>query len=190
MADCILPGQPTNTNPLNPTGFTFFIQRLPNVVFFGQGVNLPSVAFGHAVQSSPMSAPIPVPGDTVTFDDLVLKFMVDENLADWLEVYNWIQALARIKELNLDEVDGQTAEVSDATLFIRTSNRNVNLRVFFRDLFPVNLTGLDFDATVTDIIPIIGEATFKFCYYDVEVVGEDILTQALEEFCPTALPPP
>ncbi len=185
-----IPGQPTNTNPLQTTGFRFVIQRLPNVVFFGQGANLPGLAFGVAVQDSPMSAPIPIPGDTVEFEDLSLKFIVDENMVDWIEVYSWILALARVKELNLDDVKGQPATVSDATLFILTSNRNVNIKVFFRDLFPTNLTGLDFDATVTELVPIIGEATFKFCYYDVEVVGEDQLNVELSEFCATHLPPP
>ena len=186
----LLPGQPTNTNPLQTTGFRFVIQRLPNVVFFGQGANLPRLTFGSIVQSAPMSAPIPVPGDTVEFGDLSLKFMVNENIADWLEVYNWILAMARIKELNLDDVGDQTSKVSDATLFILTSSRNVNIKVFFRDLFPTNLTGIDFESTVTDLDPILGQASFKFCYYDVEVVGEDQVNVELADFCATALPPP
>ncbi len=185
-----LTGQPTNTNPLQPTGFRFVIQRLPNIVFFGQGANLPGVTFGVAKQSTPLSIEIPIPGDSIEFEDLTLKFMVNENMADWLEVYNWIRALSRIKELNLDDVADQPATVSDATLFLLTSNRNVNIKVFFRDLFPTNITGLDFDATVTDIDPIIGNATFTFCYYDVEVVGENQLDLELSEFCPTELPPP
>ena len=185
-----VPGQPTNTNPLQPTGFRFLIQRLPNVVFFGQGANLPGLTFGSIDYETPMSATIPVPGDTVEFEELSLKFMVNENMADWIEVYSWILALARVKALNLDDVRDQPATVSDGTLFILTSSRNVNIKVFFRDLFPTNLTGLDFDATLTDIEPIVGEATFKFCYYDVEVVGEDAMDMELSEFCATHLPPP
>ena len=178
-----IPGQPTNTNPLQTTGFRFVIQRLPNVVFFGQGANLPGLTFGSIAYETPMSQAIPIPGDSIEFEDLSLKFMVSENMADWIEVYSWILALSRIKELNLDDVRDQTATVSDATLFILTSNRNVNIKVFFKDLFPTNLTGLDFDATVTELVPIIGEATFKFCYYDVEVVGEDAMDVELSEFC-------
>lgn len=185
-----IPGQPTNTNPLQTTGFQFVIKRLSNVVFFGQGANLPGITFGSIEQPTSMSISIPIPGDSIEFEDLVLKFIVNENMADWLEVYNWMRALSRIKELSLDDVADQPATVSDATLFILTSNRNVNIKVFFRDLFPVNLTGLDFDATVTDLDPIIGEVTFKFCYYDVEVVGQDQLNLELSELCATALPPP
>ncbi len=185
-----VPGQPTNTNPLQPTGFRFAIQRLPNITFFGQGANLPGLTFSSIAYETPMSATIPIPGDSVEFEDLSLKFIVGENMADWIEVYSWILALSRVKALDLDTVRDQAATVSDATLFILTSNRNVNIRVFFRDLFPTNLSGLDFDATVTDIEPILGEATFKFCYYDVEVVGEDEMTVQLSEFCPTQLPPP
>ena len=185
-----LPGQPTNTNPLQVTGFRFVIQRLPNVVFFGQGANLPGLTFGSVIQSSPMSAPIPVPGDSVEFEDLSLKFIVNENIADWLEIYNWILAMAHIKELSLDDVGDQTSKVSDATLFILTSSRNVSIKVFFRDLFPTNLSGIDFESTVTDLDPPVGQASFKFCYYDVEVVGQDQVDLELSEFCATALPPP
>ena len=185
-----IPGQPTNTNPLQPTGFRFVIERLPNITFFGQGANLPGLTFGSIDYETPMSATIPVPGDSVEFEDLSLKFIVGENMADWIEVYSWILALARVKALNLDDVRDQAATVSDATLFILTSSRNVNVKVFFRDLFPTNLTGLDFDATVTDIEPISGEATFKFCYYDVEVVGEDAMDVKLSELCAICPDPP
>jgi len=185
-----IPGQPTNTNPLQTTGFRFVIQRLPGVVFFGQTANLPGLTFGSIAYETPMSQAIPIPGDSIEYEDLSLKFMVDENLGDWLEVYNWMLALSRVKELNLDDVGNQPATVSDATLFILTSNQNVNIRVFFRDLFPTNINGLEFDATVTDLDPIIGEATFKFCYYDVEVVGQDQLDLELSDFCVTAIPPP
>ncbi len=185
-----VPGQPTNTNPLQTTGFAFSIKRLPNITFFGQGANVPGVTFGSIDYQTPMSITIPVPGDSIEYEDLTLKFIVDENVSDWLEIYNWMQALSRIKELNLDPVDGQPATVSDATLLILTSARNVNVKVFFRDLFPVNLTGLDFDAAVTDLDPIIATVSFKFCYIDVEVIGQNQLDLELSEFCPTALPPP
>lgn len=185
-----IPGQPANTNPLQTTGFQFVIHRLPNVVFFGQSANLPGLTFGVVEQPTSLSITIPIPGDTIQFEDLSLKFMVDENLVDWLEVYNWILALSRIKELSLGDVGGQSARVSDATLFILTSSRNVNIKVFFKDLFPTNLSGIEFDATVTDLDPIIGEATFKFCYYDVEVIGQNQLGIELSDLCPTALPSP
>ena len=185
-----IPGQPTNTNPLQATGFRFAIQRLPNVVFFGQAANLPGFTFGHIDFEQPMSPKIPIPGDSVDFEDLNIKFQVSENFSNWLEIFNWVQALARIKRLELETVDDQEATVSDATLYILTSSRNVNVRVFFRDLFPTNLTSLDFDAAVTDIDPVMADATFKFCYYDVEVVGRDQVDFEISEFCPTALPPP
>ena len=182
-----VPGQPTNTNPLSPTGFRFVISRLPNVVFFGQAANLPGFTFNHIEYKTPMSPTIPVPGDSVEFEDLIIKFMVNENITNWLEIYNWVKALSRIKELNLDTQNGQEARVSDATLFILTSSRNVNIKIFFRDLFPINLTSLDFDATVTDIDPLIADGTFKFCYYDIEVVGRDQMDLEISAFCATAL---
>lgn len=184
-----LQGQPSNTNPLQITGYRFFIQRLPHVVYFGQAGNLPGFSFGSIDYSTPMSPVIPIPGDSVTFDPLSVKFIVDENMANWKEIYHWVQALARIKELNLEPREGQEATVSDAVLYILTSNKNVNLKVFFRDLFPVSLTGLDFDSSVTDLDPFIAEATFKYCYYEFEVLETLDLSNFSDE-CPTAPPSP
>lgn len=185
---CILPGQPTNTNPLQVTGYRFTITRLPNVVYFLQSANLPGIIFGNISWPTPMSSFIEIPGDTVKFAPFTMKFVIDENLSDWLEIFNWVQALARVKELNLDPVNGQTATVSDGTLYLLTSNKNVNVKVTFRDMFPIALSGIDFDSAVTDLPAVLGTVTFAYSYYDVEVVGA-VSVPTLPEDCAVALPP-
>lgn len=185
---CIIPGQPINTNPLRVTGYRFTIKRLPNVVYFLQSANLPGINFGEILWATPMSAVIPIPGDSVTFAPFTVKFIIDENLADWLEIFNWIQALSRVKALDLDPENGQTATVSDGTLYLLTSNSNVNVKVTFKDMFPVILAGLSFDSAVKEVVPIIGEATFAYSYYDVEVVGA-LVGPILSAVCAVVLPP-
>ena len=63
---------------------------------------------------------------------------------------------------NADEMKGpSTPEYCDGQLHIVTSAYNPAFIVEFRSLFPVALTGLQFDATVSDIEYITAQVTFK-----------------------------
>ena len=55
----------------------------------------------------------------------------------------------------------------DATLQILTSNFQVNSQINFQDLFPVSLSGLQFDATAGDVQYLTAEAVFKYKIFTV-----------------------
>ena len=71
---------PKTTNFLSPLGAKFSIKKIPTVNFFVQGVAIPSMIVGEIPVGTPFSAKIQMPGDLVTFGDLVLTFRVDENM--------------------------------------------------------------------------------------------------------------
>ena len=54
---------------------------------------------------------------------------------------------------------------SDGSLTILSSNYRANSIVKFRDMFPISLTSLEFDASATDIQYFTAEATFKYTVY-------------------------
>ena len=83
---------PSNLNPLSPNGFQFSITKLPDITFHCQQVNLPGINLGEPAFSTPFSTQ-PVPGDTLQYEPLNLQFMVDENMANYKILYNWIVAL-------------------------------------------------------------------------------------------------
>ena len=72
-----------NRNFLSPTGFKFILNRAPKVSFFGNEANIPALNLGVAEQPTYLKD-IPLPGDKVTFDDFNLRFLVDENLENYL----------------------------------------------------------------------------------------------------------
>ena len=84
--------QPTNLNQLNIVSFEVNFARLPNVQYFCQRVNIPAVILGEAFQPMPFMN-LPVEGDTLTFESLSLSFIVDEDLQNYIEMYNWMTAL-------------------------------------------------------------------------------------------------
>ena len=65
---------------------------------------------------------------------------------------------------NADQMARQTPEkdiYTDGQLHIVTSQYNPAFVVEFRDLFPVSLTNLQFDATISDVEYITAEVVFK-----------------------------
>ena len=87
------PGTPIdNRNFLAPTGFKFSLKRSPGVAFFCNQANIPSLDLGIASQPSYLKD-IDVPGDKIQFGDLTLRFLVDEDLVNYMEIQNWIRGL-------------------------------------------------------------------------------------------------
>ena len=47
---------------------------------------------GNAVQPTYLKD-IPIPGDKMEFEDLSVRFLVDENLENYMEIQNWMRGL-------------------------------------------------------------------------------------------------
>ena len=76
-----------NRNYLSPIGFKFSITKVPKADFFSNSASIPGISLGFAVQPTYLKD-IPVPGDKLTYQDFTLKFFVDEDLTNYLEVHN------------------------------------------------------------------------------------------------------
>lgn len=171
-------GQIENRNFLSPTGFKFALSREPKVSFFCNQANIPDLNLGVTVQPS-YTKMIPTPGDIIEFGDLNLRFLVDENLENYMLIQNWIRGLGfpeRLEQFSELEhrglVQGNYAKdrqniYSDGTLQVLTSSQIPNFQISFKDLFPYNLSTLTFDATDTDINYFTAEVGFKYTIYDI-----------------------
>jgi|TARA_B100001939_G_scaffold44422_1_gene34259 hypothetical protein len=168
-----------NRNFLSPVGFKFTLARAPKLAFFTNSVNLPGVSLGVAEQSSYLRM-IPVPGDMMDFNDFELRFLVDEDLQNYLEIQNWIRGIGFPDSLNeiyeFQQENNLTGKpftentmnlYSDGTLQILTSSDNIQYNVKFRDMFPISLSDINFDATDTDIQYFTANVTFKYSIYDI-----------------------
>jgi len=171
-----------NRNYLSPVGFKFTITKVPKADFFSNSASIPGINLGFAEQPTYLKN-LPVPGDKLTYADFSLRFFVDENLTNYLEVHNWLRALGFPESLDeftaLKEQDrynptndarNALGEYSDGSLFIYNSQFNEVARVDFKDVFPVSLSTINFDATDSDIQYVTAEATFKYSIYNIEVL--------------------
>jgi hypothetical protein len=145
MASTITCPVPTNINPLSPNGFLFNIQKLPKISFFCQSVNLPGITLGAPEFGNPFNI-APIPGETLTYDQLTVQFLVDENMENYQSIYNWIVALGFPESYDqyITFTGNDTANYSelaknysDATLQILTANNATAKTVQFIDLFPI-----------------------------------------------------
>ena len=172
------PGTPLdNRNFLAPTGFKLSLKRSPGVAFFCNQANIPSLDLGIATQPSYLKD-IDVPGDKIQFGDLTLRFLVDEDLVNYMEIQNWIRGLGYPETLQeFDKLEkeavlpgnfGRTGDniYSDGTLQILSSNLVAKFNVNFKDMFPYSLSTITFDATDTDIEYFTADVSFKYTIYN------------------------
>lgn len=151
--------QPTNRNFLNPIGYLLKLEKFEGVDFFCQTANVPDVSMPTTEVASPFrNLPI-IPGGGVTFGDFSVRFIVDEDLVNYNAVHKWIRDVG-----NADQMARTTPQndiLTNGQLHIVTSQYNPAFIVEFQNIFPVSLSGLQFDATMNDAEYITAEVVFK-----------------------------
>ena len=171
------PKQIANRNFLAPVGFKFTLAKEPKVDFFSNSCRIPEISLGTALQPTYLKD-IDVPGDKLTYGDFSFRFLVDENLENYMKIHNWLTGLGypettqQYKDLttNEDGIRDSLEAFSDGNLHILNSNYRDIAIVKFNVLFPVFLTPLEFEATDTDINYFTAEVTFKYTVYNLSLI--------------------
>jgi len=170
--------QISNRNFLSSIGFKFTLNRARKVSFFANSANIPGISLGVAEQPTYLKN-IDIPGDKLVFDDFNLRFIVDENLENYMQIQNWMRGLGYPETLNEiynlqrhDEsqvgFDSDSMNIySDGTLEVLNSYQNTQFEVVFKDMFPYNLSDLTFDATNPDTEYFTAEVSFKYTIYNI-----------------------
>lgn len=151
------------TNFMSPVEFAVVVKRLPNVQFFTQTINIPSVSMESISQPNPFKV-IPVPGDRLSYGDLSLSFIIDEAMNNYIEVYNWIKGLTFPNNFNQND-DLKSSEyglLTDISIVIMNSHKNPNISISFEDCFPVSLSDITLDTTASDVVYPQATVTFTF----------------------------
>ena len=164
-----------NRNFLSPTGFQFSLSKEPKVSFFCTSARIPELSLQTSTQVTYLKD-IDVPGEKLTYGDLTLRFLVDEDMSNYMAIHNWLTGLGfpettqDFKDLTTDDQglkNQLTEQFSDGSLSILNSNYRINTIVKFKDLFPVSLSSLEFDTSATDIQYFTADATFKYTIYNI-----------------------
>lgn len=167
--------QPQNTNYLQPTKYILQFDRIGSVQYFCQEVNIPGMALNQTYQNTPL-LDIPIAGNKLMYNPLVMEFAIDEDLDSWYQIQQWFRAIA--SPVNLQERAQLTAaqnaykssgltSYSNATLTIMSALNNPIRRIQFYNVFPVSLTDIQFDTKSSADTIITSEATFMYEYFDI-----------------------
>ena len=190
--------QPDKLDYASPTQFRFGIHQLPKVEFFAVSATIPAIALSDVLIPTPFKS-IPMMGDQLTFDNLSVSFIVDEYLENFLSIHEWLTAIGFPKNrkqfsefktnisntpigarssasTSTDVGDVQApspnnALFSDATLTILSNKNNPIVNVFFRDLYPVAMTALDYNQGATDVEYLTASIDFAYQIYEIEAIS-------------------
>ena len=166
--------QIANRNFLAPVGFKFSLSKFPKVDFFCNSARIPEITLGTAIQPSYLKE-IDIPGEKLIYGDLSIRFLVDEQLENYVAVHNWLTGLGFPetpqqfinKTTDTDGIRDLEEQFCDGGLHILSSNLRDVAIVKFKNLFPVSITSLNFDATETDINYFTASASFRYTVYNI-----------------------
>ena len=183
MADT---SQPTVFDYASPTTWRIRFARIPKVEWFCTNVNLPGITLGEAQYPTPMMDTY-LTGDKLTFETLNLTFLVDEELQNYRQLWDWMIGIGAPKKHSqfsaaltggsnptsqMPTADGTTPSESglydDATLIVYNSKNIAKVNIHFKQMFPTSLSGLAYAQDATDIDYFRADASFRFMYYEFE----------------------
>jgi|TARA_R100000081_G_C4781791_1_gene151975 hypothetical protein len=170
--------QPDNTSYLSPLGFRFVLNRTPNTNYFVQNVRLPTLTLGQFDLEDPF-VKLPTPGTKLSFEPLDITFLVDEDMSNYLEIHAWLRGLGFPETFDQygnfirnnqtrSALTEASAVFSDGTLMVLSNHQNGNIKVIFEDMFPIALSDLSFDSTLTDVEYLRATVTFRYKLYTIE----------------------
>jgi hypothetical protein len=149
--------QVCNTNPLYPFSFIYKIggPDFKDLEYFTIATNLPGLALAEV--SSPFRQKQEwMPGDRLMYDALNFRFVVDLNMKNYFQIYNWILQLET----------SNTPIRYDLTLLIYNTQNIVSNQIRFVDSFPTMISPIDFDVQVDNPEPATADATFRYSRYE------------------------
>ncbi len=155
-------------NSLALLNYRFKLSRTPEVEYRAQTVTVPGLTLGSADIPTQFGLRVPFSGN-LSYEDLTLTFLVGEELADYLEIYNWMISLGHPDNLN-NYPKEQKDTVSDLTVFILNSAMRPIINVRYIDAFPVGLSSLDFDSTLSEVQYAQATVTFRYNRYYIETL--------------------
>ena len=185
--------EPAKLDYASPVQFRFKCSKLPTVEFFCQTANIPGISIGSASMPTGLKD-IPIPGEKVSYQDLAISFLVDENLNNYKELHDWISGLgfpknhqqfADLQATGADRFPGSTASsvatgskqtpaplaeggtYSDATLTVLSSKNIAKTEIRFSNVYPISLGSLSYDIKASDVDYLQVQASFNYLNYDI-----------------------
>lgn len=159
----------SNLNFMQNIEFEVAITRLPNVQFSVQKFNMPSVTTTAIAVPTPFKNFYTTP-DNVSLGELNLSFLVDENMDNYTEVFNWLFNIAFPESASQYTSVRDSAEglKSDISVVLLNSAKRPFKRILFTNCVPTGLSEISFDTTQSSVNYPEVTATFTYDVFKIE----------------------
>ena len=188
MADT---SQPTVFDYATGTQFRVVFNRLPKTTWFCTAANIPGINLGEAMYPTPFGT-TSITGDQLTFETLNFTFLVDEELQNYREIWDWLIGLGApvkysqwssvlgqgdgsVRSFGTPDSDTRTKSTyeesnlySDGAVIIYNSKIVRKVEVKFKHMFPISLSSLEYSQDLTDVEYFKASASFRYLYYEFE----------------------
>ena len=188
MADT---SQPTVFDYATGTQWRLAFNRLPKTTWFCTAANIPGINLGEAMYPTPFGT-TSITGDQLTFETLNFTFLVDEELQNYREIWDWLIGLGApvkysqwssvlgqgdgsVRSFGTPDSDTRTKSTyeesnlySDGAVIIYNSKNVPKVEVKFKDMFPISLSSLEYSQDLTDVEYFKASASFRYLYYEFE----------------------
>lgn len=174
-----------NKSILNKNNFKLIIQKVPTVEYYVQTVTIPGLTFEETVQPVGVGVDAFFPGDKVSFDTLNVSFLVDEDLENYQEMYNWMTQIVPVADskdyqlltgttmntLGVSGLDEKGENLVSQITLVTNTNKNIPNRYFrFYDAFPISLGSLEMQSGA-ETAPVTCEVQFRFNFYEIKTTS-------------------
>lgn len=140
-------------NYLTSNRATLQIVGLGEVEFSITSFNLPSLTLEYSAVPTPFLA-----GKEATskpdFGEIQVTFLVDENMKNWLAVFDWMIDLSFTKSIKTRFVDG--------SIIVYSSHNNEIIKFNLSEIVPIYLSDISFQESSAETAPITASARFAF----------------------------
>ena len=186
--------QPTVFDYSQSNQFKVFLPIFPTVEWFVVRANVPSVQLGVADRYTPF-VQLALVGDHITYGDFSMTFIVDENLKNYMEMYNWVKNIgfpfehAQFNVLERPDYGNRSggqkynaendtySKVNDDDLYsdiilqIMTAKNNLIAECFIYEAFPTTLGAIEYSQQETDMTYATCEVGFAYSWFDMKPVS-------------------
>jgi len=171
-----------NKSILNKNNFRLLIDKVPTVEYYIQSCNIPGLSFTETTSATGIGLDAFFPGDKVSFETLDCTFLVDEDLENFKEIFDWMDAIVPVSDPSSYEayvdsvktgsgtysaVDNDMNQYSDITLVMNTNKNVPNRFIRFHDAFPISISGIELQSGA-ESEAVTCNVSFRFSYYEIK----------------------
>ena len=162
-----------NINYFQGTSFRVIIDRRQygTFQFFVSQVSHPGVQNAAAETPFPRIGSFPLPGNTMSYGELTMQVLLDEDFKTYTELYDWMLRLVNEDQLANTMTSSNSAipTYSDIHVIALSNHNNKNVEIHYKDCVITGLGDINFSAQDQSVEVISFPANFRFSHFEVIV---------------------